>query len=755
MWRDLPPAILPAAAALAGVALGPELGWRPAPLLLLALAALALRLGGGAGRLGAGLAVGLLAGSLTGLDTLAAIEPDRPVAAVVRVGSVRLAPRQQEWVARVEVERLRQGERVWHRPGPVFLHLPATATRPARGEEVRVRGFLRRSEGHLNAVPTAPGPYRLRVKSEYLLTREEPENLWGALQRSLDERLPAPGWGREGEALTRALVLGRPEALPERGLRAMRRAGLGHLLALSGLHVSMLAAATAFFLAWLPPLAQRLAIALAVAGYLAIAGPSPSLLRSSLMALLAVAALASRRRPLVLNALAVVAAGLALLSPRITRDLAFQLSCSATAGILLAGGVIAPRWRRAPLPLRWLALGITMSLAAQLASLPFALPAFARLGLASLPLNLVAIPWITLFLLLAFGWVAVALAAPGVAATFGPALDFVARPLAWSELLPPSRWVAFAFPASFGTSSLLACAGGAALLLPWRRARFVLLAGAGLLLQGAPSASGQPPVEVVFFDVGQGDATLLRDGRHAVLVDGGGIPGVDLGARVLAPNLAWLGLHELAALVVTHPDADHCAGLLDLARSMPVRELIVADWEGDGDGSDCLAELGSIFRGRIRRLAEGDRFEAGRWRFEVPQARLRDLARGNDRSLVLIAEAEGRRLLLAGDVERRGEERLAAPGVLGGRFDLLKVPHHGSASSSSERLLAVARPRLAVISCGARNRFGHPGTAALARLRAQGSVVWRTDRGGMVVVRWRPGGPLALWRPLPGRRAAP
>ena len=95
---------------------------------------------------------------------------------------------------------------------------------------------------------------------------------------------------------------------------------------------------------------------------------------------------------------------------------------------------------------------------------------------------------------------------------------------------------------------------------------------------------------------------------------------------------------------------------------------------------------------------------------------------------------------------------------LGGDSDYIGMPEYSlvtAASSSSERLLAVARPRLAVISCGARNRFGHPGTGALARLRAQGSVVWRTDRGGMVVVRWRPGGPLALWRPLPGRRAAP
>jgi len=752
----LPPALLPAVAALAGLALALSLASRPPALALLVLAALGLRLGGRAGLVVAGLAAGLVAGGLDRPGALAGVDPDRPLEALVRAES---AGREMgaEWVVKAEVLRLRQGRGVWHEPGPALLHLPSAAAAPARGEMLRVRGYLRRSAGHLNAVPVSPGPHRLRVKSERLLAREAPPGAWGRFQRALESRLPAPGWGSggPGEVVVRALVFGRQDALPEEPLRAMRRAGLGHLLALSGLHVSLVAASVALLLAWSPPVVQRAAVAGAVLGYLAIAGPSPSLARSSAMALLGLAALTSRRRPLVLNALALVAAGLALASPRLTRDLAFQLSCSATAGLILFGMAAQERSEGSGLA-RWLALGIGASLAAQLASLPWALPAFSRLSPLSLLLNLAAVPWITLCLLLSFAWVALALLSPSLAVAAGPLLDLAARPMLWSVRLPPSEWVAFAFPASPAVATGLSLGVAALLFAPARTRRLAAVGGVALLLRGVPTASTERPVEVVFFDVGQGSATLLRDGPHALLVDGGGLPGVDLGSRLLAPNLAVLGLHRLDAAVVTHPDFDHCGGLIDLARTMPIGELIVADWEADlAERHPCLAELAGLFTGRTRRLAAGDRFEVGRWRLEVPKAPLDRLARDNDRSLVLVAAAAGRRLLLAGDAERAAEELLVRSGEIAGPFDLLQVPHHGSSSSSTGRFLAEVRPRLAVIACGVRNRFGHPGAGAISRLRNAGAIVWRTDRGGMVRVRWREGGPATLWRPLPAAARSP
>ncbi len=752
----LPPALLPAAAALAGVALAPGLGARPAALALLLLAALGLRLGGRGGLAVAGLAAGLLAGGLDRPGALAAADPERPVEALVRIEGAGRAMG-DEWVAKGAVQRLRQGARVWPGAGSALLHLPAAAAAPVRGELLRVRGYLRRSGGYLNAVPAPPGPYRLRVKSEKLLAREAPPGAWGRLQRAVEARLPAPGWGAggPGEAIVRALVFGRQEALPESALRATRRAGLGHLLALSGLHVSLLAASVALLLAWFPTCAQRLGIALTVLAYLAIAGPSPSLSRSSAMALLGLAALASRRRPLVLNALALVAAGLALASPRLTRDLAFQLSCSATAGLILFG-VAMERRRGAGGLARWLAFGVGASFAAQAASLPWALPAFSRLSPASLVLNLAAVPWITLCLLASFAWLGLAGVAPGLALAAVPALDLLARPLLWSELLPPAGWVAFAFPSSPAAAGALALGAGAFLFAPPRAVKLGALGALALLLRGSPSAAQGGPVEVVFFDVGQGSATLLRDGARSLLVDGGGLPGVDLGARVLAPNLAALGLFRLDAVAVTHPDFDHCGGLLDLARTLPIGELMVAEWEAEAAARHpCLAELTALFAGRTRRLAAGDRLQVGRWQLVVPGAPLGRLARDNDRSLVLVAAAAGRRLLLAGDAERAAEELIARSQELAGPFDLLQVPHHGSSSSSTESFLAAVRPRLAVISCGARNRFGHPGAAAVARLQRTGAVVWRTDRGGAVRVQWREGQPAVLWRPLPGAARPP
>src|SRR6202035_1716311 len=166
------------------------------------------------------------------------------------------------------------------------------------------------------------------------------------------------------------------------------------------------------------------------------------------------------------------------------------------------------------------------------------------------------------------------------------------------------------------------------------------------------------------------------------------------------PALLGEGVRRLDALVMTHPDRDHCGGLVDVAAYLPVAEVWTAPgWEREGCAGEFLALPGT----RRRFLAAGDRVRVGRWRIAVlqPAAKADPGERSNERSLVLQAEALGRRVLLTGDAEAREERRaLAAAGEDGLHADLLKVGHHGSKTSSPAGFLDAVAPRLALLSVG-------------------------------------------------------
>jgi competence protein ComEC len=484
------------------------------------------------------------------------------------------------------------------------------------------------------------------------------------------------------------------------------------------------------------------------------------------MVLFMVAALLAERPPAPANALAWAAALLVLARPEVVRDVSFQLTVSATAGLLLLAPRLAERWRRLPLPLR---APLAATVAAQLASLPWSLPRFHLLSLAAPAANLLLVPWTALALTGALLWSVLAVAAPAAAAAALPVLDALAAPFGWPAAMRPTAWLAVPAVASPAAAALLA-AGLALLLAGPAGRRWRALGAAGALAGSAACGLGLSParplpaaadlpiadLEVVLLDVGQGDAIVLRDGRRAVLVDGGGWERGDLGGRVLVPALAALGLPRLEAIVMTHPDRDHCQGLVDLAAYLPIRQVWTGpDWAATGCALDLFTTPGAA----LRVLWAGERAAVGRWRLTAlhpePDARGGE----NDRSLVLLAEAAGTRVLLTGDVERWAEHRLLTRWTRreglravcdrgGLRADVLKVAHHGSRTSSGESFLDAVRPRLALISAGPGNPYHHPSRTVLDRLADRGIPTLRTDRHGMVRVRLRGGGRLRI--ELPG-----
>lgn len=742
------PLLLPAAALTFGSLLSFYLPFLSIPLLvLLGLAGLALQ--SRAGWALAFAAAGLLAASLdrsrsqpvgSGLLQIEAAE------VIVRVASF-WSREEEGWAATCRGLGLRQRGDLATGEFELIVHLPGVEPPPPYGSTLRLRGTLSRSPGFANSAPVPPGPWRLWLKSRVLMEVAAPPGRTARLVHRLRreaERAFAAGPESPGKILARALVLGDAAALPKPWRRALQVTGLAHLTSVSGVHVSLVMGLVWLLAARLPrPLRLGLAFA-SILCYLAVAGPLPALVRASVMGVLAILALAAERPPAAANALAWAVIGLVLHRPGVVQEPSFQLSVAATAGLLLLAPALtrswSSRWPRCPL---WILQPLALSAAAQLCTLPLALPLFHWLSAVSPLANLLAAPWAAVTLVASLGWAGLAAIHPGAAAWALPALDLLARPLDGLAALYPARWSGWPCLIPAPAALVLASAVTFLLLRPGRRALLaavLLFAGFALWERGE-----ERDVEMIVFDVGQGDAILLRDGSRAVLVDGGGWRRGDFGGRVLLPALLAEGVRALDAVVMSHPDLDHCGGLADLTAWLRVGEVWTAPgWKAEG----CVAELFSVPGIPVRERAAGDTATVGRWRLDFlhPEA----VPRGeedNERSLVVRAAALGRSALLTGDVESWGERRMLAAGAEL-RSDVLKVAHHGSRSSSGEELLRAASPRLALVSAGRGNRFHHPSPEVVERLAELSIPLLRTDRDGEIRLRFEADGGLRL--DLPG-----
>ena len=528
-------------------------------------------------------------------------------------------------------------------------------------------------------------------------------------------------------ALLAGLLLGERGDLPPDLDVAFRHAGVYHILAVSGSNVALVAA-TAWALLALARAPRRMAAlgaTAAVVGYALVVGPQPSVLRAALMAVLILLALMLEREAAVLNSLALATILILAFRPADLHDPGFQLSFAATVGIVLA-----------PLPRHRLAAAVAVSAAAQAAVLPIGLAHFNQVSVIGVLANLAVVPLAGLATVLGLFAVAAGLASTTLAtwlfAATWPLLLLLRGATAVAAAVPGAViHLPAPGPAAIACYAAALAGGLAAWRLrgtgrrPARRLAVValMLLAASALLTLWPAL--RPPdgrLRVTVLDVGQGDAIVVEgpDGR-TVLVDAG--PGgpyrLDAGERVVAPFLWNRGALRLAAAVVTHDDADHAGGMGAVRRLFTVHE----PWDG-GTAGGPLALGGAV----ITPLAAG---AAGR----------------NDASRVLRVDLGLVSILLASDVERVGELALVGSGAPLAAT-ALKVPHHGSRTSSGPELLAAVRPIVALVSVGARNPYRHPDPAVLTRLTALGADIYRTDHDGalllesdgrhLTVTRWAP-----------------
>lgn len=642
------------------------------------------------------------------------------------------------------------------------------------------RRAVRHNMGHHPEFPFDWGPHRAdRVASSSVrvLNRFLPGDLLLSLRRGTRARCAQLGEGSAPD-LCRALVLGESGALDDGTKEAVRRAGVVHLLVVSGLHAALVGALLVWVLCTMAALwgvgtdgrglrVTWLMAALAMVVYVPFAGAGPSVLRAG-TAFFVTMVLRTALWPAASFAVhGAVILGLVLFHPPLAWDLGFLLSCAATLAIVahrpaLAIGLGQARW--------WSRMADTVrgslvvSLRAWVATLPIVLWCFGEASLTGAVCTLLLAPLAVLLLVGSLVYVSPAgqlVGSWGVGclrtlsewlvrgSEFGSGAAF---DMGWQWALPQMHWV-----------SGLACAmsSGAALFLlrpgPWGRFRGVacaaLLCGVvGVVtMEGVRTAQASVPrsrLQLRALDVGQGDGLILHlpDGAWAVVdvpgvwPENGDERGGGHGGMTTVRALQGAGVNRVDHLVVTHGHPDHAAGVTAVLSRFEVGTLWVS-----GQG---LAEFGpqhpwvrtvNDFRARGGRVRTPQQGCAGPWAFGGALVQVLhpcpefDAGFGhNDNSLVLRVTHGTQRVLLTGDVESLAEAQLLRTRESHLRAEVLKVAHHGSRTSSTGTFLRAVRPRWAVISAGRHNRFGHPHRDVVHRLVGAGARVFLTSKHGEV-----------------------
>jgi len=646
--------------------------------------------------------------------------------------------------------------------GRVQLYVRTHVPQIAAGERVRFSARLRRISGFGNPGEIDWAGWNARrgvFVSAFVWDGREIEKISvdaptagervDALRKRVT-RAASRNRGRGG-ALVAALVTGERTLLEESDARAVTTAGLAHLLAISGLHLSLVGGGVFWLVhrALLETSFVRAGVDIArgaaVAGvsatlvYTGISGGGVSVARATLMAVVAAVAVWQGRRGTMLSALGAAALAISLAMPGVAREAGFQLSFAAVVAIAAYGGALG-RQPEAPSATR---AAIELSLLCWAVNAPIVAQNFGRVAVYGALATLATAP------------LATAIVSAGLAGAFTEAVDF---PALGTPCFAAAAWagewllrMAHAF-ASLPAADLRVVAPGplvaaAATLLPFSllvdgRTRPIVGATAATILAlcvlaGARERYRADALDVYFLSVGQGDATVVRlPGGKVALVDAG-LPG--RGEMVVAPFLRRAWVRRVDYLVVTHAQDDHAGGIAELLDHVEVGEL----WTSAGScGVEWFARAREVARARgvaIVEIGEGQLpVRAGDgWRLSALWPRdARGTCDDNDRSVVVAVEFAGRRVMLNGDIEAAGEAALlGAVGPDGLDADVLTAPHHGSRTSSSPPFVAAASPTVVVASAGQGNRYGFPRNETRARYLAAGARFLTTATDGGIHVR--------------------
>jgi len=568
-----------------------------------------------------------------------------------------------------------------------------------------------------------------------------------------------------GGSVLAALLLADKSGIPTDVYDAFAASGAAHLLAISGLHVGMVAVFAGLLCWWvlgrreawiihLPLRRTSLLVGMAAAAaYATLAGwPLPAQ-RAMLMLAATAAAWWLREHTVPFNSLLAALALMLFFDAGAVASVSLWLSFTAAAALLLWAGRRRSRKRGGLRP--WLAALLWTSLVATLATLPVIATVFGRLPVYGVPANLFLVPLYSFVVLPAtlLGGLAAAVgvlpvakllfAAAGQAVSWGNAMLMTVYGWPGGNLWIPSvpAWLNGLYVAGM-------LAAGWTWFRTGRRAPSLGLAGLTLCMYVAGAVVERPPGQPKFiaWDVGQGAAaSLLLPGGVVLTVDAPGMKGSRFnGGTITVAGLRALGMAHIDTLVLSHAQADHMGGIPRLITQVRhVRELWLADvpWNHAHAGIRSIVSLVTNHGGTVRWLKAGDQLHSGAIDVRVlwPPAGYAPVNHNNASLVLSLRLSDGTSLLLPGDIEARAEAELIARGLA--PHALLLVPHHGSRTSSTPGWVQALAPVAAIVQSGRHNRYGFPAPEITERYIAAGAVVRNTAMGAVMIdLPGRPGG---------------
>ncbi len=640
---------------------------------------------------------------------------------------------------RAHASRVSSARGDWALGAPVIVRMPPEA-QPPIGAKVSVVGSLREGDP-LRGFAALVDADRIEVI--------EPPGALGSMANAVRGALRASliGAPERSAALVEGLAVGDETAQPPELAEHMRVAGLSHLTAVSGGNTSIVVGAV-LLVATVIGLGIHLrvtAAALALGAFVVIVGPQPSVLRASVMAVVALLAIITGSRRTGLHALAFAVVVLVVLSPALASSWGFALSVAATAGLIVLAAPIVSRWGQGGHARRAVVAALALTVGAQITTLPLIAAFGDGLSLVSVPANLLATPAVAPVTVLGLLAAVTGTVSAPLAALLARFAEPFAAWIAWVAQTT-SSWPASTLPWPGGLGgAALAALVAAALAHAIRRHRgrhersgrprtlvlaAVVLAAVAVLALRIPERAGWPPPGwlALACDVGQGDALILKgESGGTVVVDAGPDP------QAIDRCLDDAGVDRVDLLVLTHHHADHVDGVPGVLQGRVVAAALVSPLREPVEQAD---KVGAWLVGIPTTAAQaGQRMDVGGISLSVlwPQRIIRGPESApNNASVVLLADVRGTRVLLLGDVEVAAQvalrTSLAGPGV-----DIVKVPHHGS-RFQDPALAAWTAGRVALVSVGEGNRYGHPAPETLRSWESAGAVVARTDLAGDVAV---------------------
>lgn len=498
--------------------------------------------------------------------------------------------------------------------------------------------------------------------------------------------------------------------------------GIVHILSVSGSHMSLLAAATAALCLMLKiPRVPTVIIGIFVIGtYTLLSGMLPQVLRSAVMGVLVFIGTAAQYETVSARFLTLTALAMLINQPLLIFDISFQLSFTATAGLMYIAPELRLKMRELP---RWFSTPAAMTISAQIASLPIVIWYFNQVSLSSVLANVFVMPLLEIVIVGGLLGGLIALVIPFLGKIF-----FVGESLIFGTGAELNKLFAN-LPFSAVQVPTLGIAAGAIyyLALIFRRAEILFLL---IVLLAVNFFKAGGDLEVNFVDVGQGDCcVVLTPNRKCLIFDAGGVRDktFDIGGRVVIPYLKHENIFAVDTIFLSHVHDDHSGGAGTIIRKMPVREIITAN-EGKSEYAAVFG-ISEKFLNNLRAGSTGETFNIDNVTVEILYAP--KVGSGNEISNVYKITYGDIKFLITGDLVSEIEADMLRENI-DVSSTVLKVGHHGSKTSSSEEFLRAVNPKVAVICVGYGNNFGHPRAEVIEKLEKINAKIYRTDLDGLI-----------------------